>query len=164
MAPFVEAEWGGAAFEIMARLKTLVDPDGLLNPGVLVNHDPAAHLKDLKSLPEVEEEVDRCIECGFCESLCPSRDLTLTPRQRIVVRRAMQREGADVASLREAFEYDALDTCATDGLCALACPVSIDTGRLTKRLRASLLSPSTRRLASLAASHFSTTPSFTTIT
>jgi D-lactate dehydrogenase len=157
MAPFVEAEWGGAAFEIMARLKSLVDPDGLLNPGVLVNHDPAAHLKDLKSLPEVEEEVDRCIECGFCESFCPSRDLTLTPRQRIVVRRAMQREGADVASLREAFEYDALDTCATDGLCALACPVSIDTGRLTKRLRASMLSPSSRRMASLAASHFSTT-------
>ena len=157
MAPFVEAEWGGAAFEIMARLKTLVDPDGLLNPGVLVNHDPRAHLKDLKSLPEVEAEVDKCIECGFCESLCPSRDLTLTPRQRIVVRRAMQREGADVAALREAFEYDALDTCATDGLCALACPVSIDTGRLTKRLRASMLSPSARRLASLSATHFATT-------
>ena len=40
MAPFVEAEWGGAAFEIMVRLKSLVDPRGLLNPGVLVNHDP----------------------------------------------------------------------------------------------------------------------------
>jgi D-lactate dehydrogenase len=157
MAPFVEAEWGGAAFEIMSRLKTLVDSDGLLNPGVLVNHDPAAHLKDLKSLPEIEEEVDRCIECGFCESLCPSRDLTLTPRQRIVVRRAMQRPGADLAALREAFEYDALETCATDGLCALACPVSIDTGRLTKRLRTSMQSASERRLASLAATHFSTT-------
>jgi D-lactate dehydrogenase len=156
MAPFVEAEWGGAAFEIMARLKTLVDPNGLLNPGVLVNHDPAAHLKDLKSLPEVEEEVDKCIECGFCESLCPSRDLTLTPRQRIVVRRAMQRPGADVAALRAAFEYDALETCATDGLCALACPVSIDTGRLTKRLRTSMQSPLARRMAALAASHFST--------
>jgi D-lactate dehydrogenase len=157
MAPFVEAEWGGAAFEIMVRVKSLVDPDGLLNPGVLVNHDPAAHLKDLKSLPEVEEEVDKCIECGFCESLCPSRDLTLTPRQRIVVRRAMERPGADVASLREAYQYDALDTCATDGLCALACPVSIDTGRLTKRLRAAMASPSARRLAATAATHFSTT-------
>ena len=93
MAPFVEAEWGGAAFEIMVRVKSLVDPGGLLNPGVLVNHDPDAHIKDLKSLPEVEEEVDKCIECGFCESLCPSRDLTLTPRQRIVVRRAMERRG-----------------------------------------------------------------------
>ena len=157
MAPFVEAEWGGAAFEIMVRVKSLVDPAGLLNPGVLVNHDPDAHIKDLKSLPEVEEEVDKCIECGFCESLCPSRDLTLTPRQRIVVRRAMERPGADVASLREAYQYDALDTCATDGLCALACPVSIDTGRLTKRLRASMASPLSRRLAATAASHFSTT-------
>jgi D-lactate dehydrogenase len=55
MAPFVEAEWGGPAFEIMARLKALVDPHGLLNPGVLVNRDPDAHVKDLKSLPEVED-------------------------------------------------------------------------------------------------------------
>ena len=30
--------------------------------------------------------------------------------------RAMERPGADVASLREAYQYDALDTCATDGL------------------------------------------------
>jgi len=157
MAPFVEAEWGGAAFEIMVRVKSLVDPEGLLNPGVLVNHDPDAHIKDLKSLPEVEEEVDKCIECGFCESLCPSRDLTLTPRQRIVVRRAMERPGADLASLREAYQYDALDTCATDGLCALACPVSIDTGRLTKRLRASMASPAAKRLAATAATHFSAT-------
>jgi D-lactate dehydrogenase len=157
MAPFVETEWGGAAFDIMVRVKALVDPDGFLNPGVLVNHDPGAHIKDLKSLPEVEEEVDKCIECGFCESLCPSRDLTLTPRQRIVVRRAMERPGADVAALREAYQYDALDTCATDGLCALACPVSIDTGRLTKRLRSTIASPSAKRLAAAAATHFSTT-------
>ena len=73
----------------MMRLKALVDPGRPAQPGRLVNHDPHAHVKDLKSLPEVEEEVDRCIECGFCESHCPSRDLTLTPRQRIVVRREM---------------------------------------------------------------------------
>ncbi len=157
MAPFVEAEWGGPAFEIMARLKALVDPHGLLNPGVLVNRDPQAHVKDLKSLPEVEEEVDRCIECGFCESRCPSHDLTLTPRQRIVVRRAMQRPGANVDALAAAFQYDAIDTCATDGLCAIACPVSIDTGRLTKRLRASQHSPAARKLAAAAARNFGAT-------
>ena len=109
--------------------RSLVDPDGLLNPGVLVNHDPAAHLKDLKSLPEVEEEVDKCIECGFCESLCPSRDLTLTPA---AADRRAARDGAARAPTSprcaRRIEYDALDTCATDGLCALACPVSIDTG------------------------------------
>ena len=42
-------------------------------------------------MPSVEEEVDKCIECGFCEPRCPSRDLTMTPRQRIVVRREMAR-------------------------------------------------------------------------
>ena len=157
MAPFVEAEWGGDAFEVMARVKALIDPEGLLNPGVLVNRDPRAHLTDLKSLPEVDEEIDRCIECGFCESQCPSRDLTLTPRQRIVVRRAMRRPGADLTALGDAFQYDGLDTCATDGLCALACPVSIDTGRLTKRLRASLHSTAARRLAAATATHFGVT-------
>jgi len=140
MAPFVEAEWGGDAYRIMKRLKELVDPDALLNPGVIINSDPNVHLADLKRMPVVEDEVDKCIECGYCEPKCPSRNLTLTPRQRIVVRREMQRlkdagGNASYAALDAEFPYMALDTCAVDGLCATACPVSIDTGQLTKRFR-----------------------------
>ena len=92
-------------------------------------------------MPLVEEEIDKCIECGYCEPKCPSRDLTLTPRQRIVVRRELQRlkdHGASEGTydaLNRDFPYMALDTCAVDGLCATACPVNIDTGRLTKRFR-----------------------------
>jgi D-lactate dehydrogenase len=148
IAPFVETEWGPEAHAIMKRLKTLVDPEGLLNPGVIINPDPKAHLADLKSLPGVEDEVDKCIECGYCESKCPSQDLTLTPRQRIVVRREMVRLEGDrdsdgdrekardmLRALEADFPYMALDTCAVDGLCATACPVSINTGELTKRFR-----------------------------
>ena len=141
MAPFVEAEWGGEALTIMRRLKALVDPENLLNPGVILNDDPQAHLKLLKDFPVVEDEVDKCIECGYCEPRCPSRDFTLTPRQRIAVRREMQRLGSappDAARLRELdhdFLFMALDTCAVDGLCSTDCPVGIDTGQLTKRLR-----------------------------
>ena len=91
MAPFVLREWGDAAYAIMREVKRLVDPDGILNPGVLLNDDPRVHLANLKSLPRIDDEVDRCIECGFCESKCPSRDLTLTPRQRIVIRREQAR-------------------------------------------------------------------------
>ena len=91
MAPFVETEWGGEAYAIMQQIKALADPHGLLNPGVILNADPEAHVSNLKNLPVVEAEVDKCIECGYCEPKCPSRDLTLTPRQRIVVRREMQR-------------------------------------------------------------------------
>lgn len=153
MAPFVETEWGPDAYGVMKSVKDLVDPDHLLNPGVIINPDPRAHLADLKSLPEVEEEVDRCIECGFCESRCPSRDLTLTPRQRIAVRREMARNRGGSPALRESFVYDALDTCATDGLCAVACPVGIDTGQLTKRLRAASHTRGSRLIAGWAARH-----------
>ncbi|HSK11801.1 MAG TPA: FAD-linked oxidase C-terminal domain-containing protein, partial [Phnomibacter sp.] len=140
MAPFVEMEWGGAAYEIMRSLKQAVDPDDLLNPGVIINADPNAHIKDLKQMPQVEEEVDKCIECGFCEHHCPSRDVTLTPRQRIQVRRHLRQFEArgdrrSYDELLEQYQYAGLDTCATDGLCQVDCPVSINTGDLVKRLR-----------------------------
>ena len=141
MAPFVQTEWGPEGYQIMRRLKELADPDNLLNPGVIINPDRNAHLANLKQLPSVEPEIDKCIECGYCEPKCPSRELTLTPRQRIVVRREMARlheagnHSALYDDLDREFPYMALDTCATDGLCAIACPVSIDTGQLVKRFR-----------------------------
>jgi D-lactate dehydrogenase len=159
VAPFVESEWGPEAYRIMKRLKELADPRNLLNPGVIINPAARAHLENLKQMPSVEEEVDKCIECGYCESKCPSRDLTLTPRQRIVVRREMARLAADgdrqmAAALDAGFPYMALDTCAVDGLCATACPVGIDTGQLTKRLRSVHHSPAAQRRACWMAGHF----------
>jgi len=160
MAPFVEAEWGPEAKAVMERLKDLVDPLRLLNPGVILNADPKAHLADLKPMPGVEEEVDKCIECGYCEPKCPSRELTLTPRQRIVVRREISRLEASrenpalLASLQEAWPYMAVDTCAADGLCATACPVSIDTGQLTKRFRKAGHSRRAQKLALSVARNF----------
>jgi D-lactate dehydrogenase len=161
MAPFVEAEWGAEGLAIMKRLKALVDPEGLLNPGVIINPDPQAHVTHVKPMPAVEEEVDKCIECGFCEPKCPSRDLTLTPRQRIVVRREMvrltesQSDGQLLAALEADFPYMALDTCAVDGLCATACPVGIDTGQLTKRFRRLRHSPAAQTRARRLAENFS---------
>ncbi len=162
MAPFVEAEWGPEAKAVMEKLKALVDPLHLLNPGVIINADPKCHLADLKPMPGVEEEVDKCIECGYCEPKCPSRELTLTPRQRIVVRREMARlEGnhenpALLASLTGAFDYMAVETCAADGLCATACPVSIDTGQLTKRFRRASHSRRAQKIALSVARNFAT--------
>ncbi|HXS34054.1 MAG TPA: FAD-binding and (Fe-S)-binding domain-containing protein [Solirubrobacterales bacterium] len=138
MAPYVEREWGEAATELMWRVKQLADPDGVLNPGVVLNRDPDVHLRNLKTTPQIEESATTCVECGFCEPVCPSRNLTTTPRQRIVLRREMARQpaGSPVQrALLDEYEYDALDTCAADGSCQLACPVGIDTGKLVKELR-----------------------------
>ncbi len=160
MAPFVEKEWGAEAYRIMKRLKELADPENLLNPGVIINPDPKAHLKGLKPMPSVEEEVDKCIECGYCEVKCPSRDLTTTPRQRIVLRREMARLQSErgsaelLAALESDFLYAALDTCAVDGLCATACPVGIDTGQLTKRFRRLGHSAAAQNMARRVAQNF----------
>lgn len=160
MAPFVEAEWGGPALAIMRRLKALADPDGLLNPGVILNDDPRAHLTDLKSLPSVEDAIDTCVECGFCERVCPSRDVTLTPRQRILVRRDMVRR-EQAGEPREAIDamwrdyaYAGLDTCAVDGMCATACPVGINTGALVKQFRHARHSSTAEAIGRAAATRF----------
>ncbi|ROM87173.1 4Fe-4S ferredoxin [Pseudomonas brassicacearum] len=138
MAPFVELEWGSDAYQLMWQLKRLLDPQGILNPDVVLSEDPQIHLKHLKPLPAADEIVDKCIECGFCEPVCPSKDLTLSPRQRIVIWRdiqAKQRAGTDTTELEQAYQYQGIDTCAATGLCAQRCPVGINTGELVKKLR-----------------------------
>jgi D-lactate dehydrogenase len=138
MAPYVEREWGAKATELMWRVKELADPDGVLAPGVVLNRDPGVHLRNLKTTPPIEEVATTCVECGFCEPVCPSRNLTTTPRQRIVIRReiARQTDASPVArALLEQYEYDGVETCAADGSCVLACPVGIDTGVLVKQFR-----------------------------
>ena len=159
MAPFVRRQYGDELYQVMRDIKQLFDPRGLLNPGVVLDDNPLAHIDHLKSAPTVEAEVDRCVECGYCEPTCPSKDLTTTPRQRIVLRReivaAQQRGEKQLAEqLADEYEYDAVQTCAVDGMCVTACPVLINTGDLTRRLRAESAGPVTSRLWSAAAAHW----------
>ncbi|AMR68220.1 FAD-binding and (Fe-S)-binding domain-containing protein [Aquipseudomonas alcaligenes] len=139
MAPFVELEWGSESYQLMWTIKRLFDPLGILNPDVVLSNDPQIHLKHLKPLPAADEIVDKCIECGFCEPVCPSKGLTLTPRQRIVIWRDIQarkRAGIDTRELEAAYHYQGVDTCAATGLCSQRCPVGINTGDLVRKLRA----------------------------
>jgi D-lactate dehydrogenase len=159
MAPYVEREWGEVATELMWRVKRLADPDGVLAPGVVLNRDPDVHLRNLKTTPPIEDSAATCVECGFCEPVCPSRNLTTTPRQRIVLRREMARqpEGSPVLrTLLEEYEYDSLETCAADGSCRLACPLGIDTGKLVKELREERHRPRAEALALGAAKRWET--------
>ncbi len=155
MAPFVEMEWGRQATELMWRIKRLLDPQGLLNPGVVLNGDPLVHLKNIKPMPAANALVDRCIECGFCEPMCPTRGLTVTPRQRIVGAREVARlaQAKAPASEQNAFRAAYLDTsvasCTACGLCEGACPVGINTGALTKAIRGEHRSAAGRAMASV---------------
>ena len=140
MAPFVRRQYGDELFEVMFEVKLLIDPNGILNPGVLMTRTGREHVESLKIPHRVEPEVDLCVECGYCEPSCPSKDLTLTPRQRIVLQRELQRleqigDQKTIAEIRKDFSYEALDTCAVDGMCQTACPVRINTGELVQNLR-----------------------------
>jgi D-lactate dehydrogenase len=163
MAPFVKTEWGERAYSVMERVKRMLDPAGILNPGVLLNPNPRVHLENLKPCPTISPLADRCTECGFCEPRCPSRDLTLTPRQRIVVTRELTRLRASTAPadrewaevLEADFAYDGVTTCAGDSMCQAACPVKIDTGALIKELKAAAHPGWSHQAATVAADRFS---------
>jgi len=141
MAPFVKVEWGDEVYGIMEEIKNLLDPGHLMNPGVILNKNPLAHVQDLKTFPLVDPAVDTCIECGFCERYCVSHQLTLSARQRIVILRVikqLEQNGNDpeiLKSLKENKNYFLMDTCAADGLCSHACPSGINTGEYVKKLR-----------------------------
>ncbi len=157
MAPFVELEWGSEAYALMWKIKRLLDPSGILNPDVVLSEDPDIHLKNLKPMPAADEIVDKCIECGFCEPVCPSNGLTLTPRQRIVIWRDIQarkRAGVDTTEIERLYHYHGVETCAATGLCAQRCPVGINTGDLVRKLRGRKASKT--GTANWLADHFST--------
>lgn len=159
MAPFVRRQYGDELYSVMREIKALIDPAHLLNPGVLLAEEPLSYMENLKVAPTVEEEVDRCVECGYCEPVCPSKDITLTPRQRIVLRReiAAAEERGDrtlVDELRKDYDYDGVQTCAADGMCVTACPVLINTGDLVRRLRKENANPVAEAAWKTAAGHW----------
>ena len=155
MAPFVRRQYGDALYDVMVEVKRLCDPAGVLNPGVLLDDDHDAHLRDLKVSAPVHPELDRCVECGYCEPTCPSRGVTTTPRQRIVLLREIAVASPERRDeLTRDYDYSAVQTCAADSLCVAACPVGIDTGAVMKELRADAHGPLAQRAGVTAARHF----------
>lgn len=154
MATFVEYEWGTRAYEVMKKVKHIFDPDGILNPGVIFNEDPECSFKNFKALPmlapadgaseEMREafvKLNRCIECGFCETNCVSCGFTLSSRTRIALQREMTRLESTgenpqlLKRLRKQYSYQGNQTCAGDGLCSMSCPMGINVAELTHEVR-----------------------------
>ncbi len=177
MAPFVKMEWGDKAYGIMKRVKSLFDPNGLLNPGVIFNDDPECYVKHFKALPalspsaagqgafaEAFGRINKCIECGFCEVNCLSCGFTLSPRTRIAAVREMARlaaSGENPALLRRLerqYLYQGNRTCAADGLCSMSCPMGINTADLTHDIRTGRVPRKSLayKTGDAAANHFST--------
>ena len=160
VAPFVEMEWGKKAYEINRRIKAIFDPERILNPDVMITDDPDVYKKNLKAQCVIDDAFTICMECGFCEKHCPSRNLTLTPRQRIALLRETKRlenEGnfTLASELRKGYEYFGVDTCAACSMCKGLCPLSIDTAQIALSMRR--IDPPAPELAKKIYDNFSTT-------
>ena len=160
MAPFVRRQYGDELYEVMWALKRLIDPAGILNPGIILSENLETHHENLKVFPKIQKVADNCVECGYCEPICPSKDLTLTPRKRIVMQRelVLAKAAGNISlanEIEKEFAYDGTDTCAVDGMCATTCPLSINTGSLVRELREEKAFPIVKQAWKLAASNWS---------
>jgi D-lactate dehydrogenase len=154
---YVEKQWGSALYQQMQKLKKLIDPNDICNPGIVLpsgrkEFDEVGH----KATVPVAAEIDKCVECGFCETSCPSAELTLTPRQRIVVWRAIHSglAEADRQEVLRDYAYAGEATCAVDGLCQVHCPVDINTGTFISALRRQKHGRLSAKIASLVAGRY----------
>ena len=160
VAPFIEMEWGRKAYEINRRIKAIFDPTRILNPDVMITDDPDVYKKNLKAQCVIDDAFTICMECGVCEKNCPSRNLTLTPRQRIALLRETKRlenEGnfAVANELKKGYEYFGVETCAACSMCKGLCPLSIDTAQIALSMRR--INPPAPGLAKKIYDNFSST-------
>ena len=111
-------------------------------------------------MSDIDPLYNMCMECGFCERNCPSRNLTLTPRQRISLLREEQRllkEGntAMAEELKKGYDYYGVDTCAACSMCSMLCPLGIDTAQIAISMRK--INPKGRGIAHAIYNNFSNT-------
>ncbi len=135
---------------LFARFKAIFDPDGLLNPGVLVDAEaidaglrpgPGLRTNDLVPVHAMPRDrasfataMNRCVGVGACRSdsgaMCPSFHVTgdevATTRGRARVLAEMLRGEHVRDGWRSEQVRDALDLCLSCKACATECPVNVD--------------------------------------
>ncbi|MEU3889796.1 FAD-binding and (Fe-S)-binding domain-containing protein [Streptomyces sp. NPDC029041] len=131
-----------------AAFKRVFDPDGLLNPGVIVHPAPLDAALALRELPLVDTTfgfphdadgfagaVRRCVGVGRCRSdaggvMCPSYRATGEENDSTRGRARMLQEMVRGETVRDGWRStevkDALDLCLSCKACSSDCPVGVD--------------------------------------
>jgi FAD/FMN-containing dehydrogenase/Fe-S oxidoreductase len=132
--------YSAEAMELMGRVKHVLDPRGLLNPGVLVDPEPLDGALRLASAPAgplaaLFGEVHRCTGVGRCVAdntgvggvMCPSWVATHEEKDSTRGRsRVLQDVAAGHLPITDPAVDDALDLCLSCKGCARDCPTGVD--------------------------------------
>jgi FAD/FMN-containing dehydrogenase/Fe-S oxidoreductase len=132
--------YSAKALALMAGVKQLFDPTGLLNPGVLVDPEPLDEALRLASTPagplaELFGDVHRCTGVGKCIAdntggggvMCPSYLATREEKDSTRGRsRVLQDVAAGHLAITDPAVEQALDLCLSCKGCARDCPTGVD--------------------------------------
>ncbi|AKT51571.1 FAD-binding and (Fe-S)-binding domain-containing protein [Arsenicicoccus sp. oral taxon 190] len=145
--------YSAAALELFAGVKCALDPDNLLNPGVLVDPDPADAYLRVPAAQQVSglafgypadqgdfsQAVHRCTGVGKCRAdhapgavsvMCPSylatREEKDSTRGRARALQEMLSPFSAIKDWRSPELHEALDLCLSCKGCASDCPTGID--------------------------------------
>ena len=130
-AEFVRAYYGQELYRLFTEVKRLIDPSGLLNPGVKLSDEPlTAHL-------DYERLTTPCASCGKCNAVCPVYDV--------------EREESNAARgwyrilTSSDYSYDAsnrvVEACLNCKSCRTVCPAGIDVSEVVLERRAERPNP-----------------------
>ncbi|MDT8304264.1 MAG: FAD-linked oxidase C-terminal domain-containing protein, partial [Sedimentisphaerales bacterium] len=178
-AAFVRGQYGDEYYELLRKIKNIFDPDGLMNPGKILNPDADIMVKNLRAahkvLPERVEtdllfekdelavELDQCYGCGVCRNREP--DMRMCP----VFRATGEEIGSSRAKINilhfwatgqmEEEDFDSpefrkfLDLCVNCKACLQQCPSGVDTSKLMAAARARYVKNRGLRRTELILSH-----------
>ncbi len=141
--------YDGEALRLFGAVKAVCDPDGLLNPGVLVDpvpvdadlrpgrprHEPPLALRFPHDGGSLAEAVHRCTGVGACVApspsgvMCPSYAATREEKDGTRGRARVLQEALDgtlVRGLGDPAVQEALDLCLACKGCARDCPTGVD--------------------------------------
>jgi len=178
-AAFVRQQYGDEYYELLCKIKNIFDPDGLMNPGKIINNDPDAMVKNLRRAPkilpervktdllfeedELATEIEQCYGCGLCLSTGP--DLRMCPVFRAMGEElASSRAKANILHFWATGQLDErdfesrqfrkfLDLCINCKACLLQCPSGIDISELMTTARAEYVKRRSLQRAERALSH-----------
>lgn len=164
--PYLEPEQR----EAFAAYKAKVDPDGRFNRGKLLEganlngaYTPSLRLVEEEALileqselGELNEDIKDCLRCGKCKPVCtthvPRANLRYSPRDKILgtnllieafLYEEQTRRGLSLQHWAEM--NDIADHCTICHRCVTPCPVNIDYGEVTIKMRHALKKQGKRR-------------------